>query len=120
MAVSGNTIASGSTDRTVRVWDMESGCCTHTFCGHTATIRCIAIVHPEANRPAWMNGDVETFPTYPLIVSGSRDHTLVVWALPKREDAEYHSAVVDGAVVEDRVRDVHTVMDRSDLSEATK
>lgn len=120
LAVFGNTIASGSTDRTVRVWDMEWGRCTHTFCGHTATVRCITIVHPEANRPAWMDGDVETFPTYPLIVSGSRDHTLVVWALPKPGDAEYHSAVVDDAVVEDRVRDMHIGTNRPDLSGATK
>lgn len=41
---SGNTLVSGSTDRTVRVWNMETGECTHIFEGHTSTVRCLLIL----------------------------------------------------------------------------
>ena len=32
---SGGLLASGSADRTVRVWDVDRGYCTHAFEGHT-------------------------------------------------------------------------------------
>ena len=51
---------SGSTDRTLRVWDADSGDCTHVLYGHTSTVRCLAL-HGEK------------------VVSGSRDGTLRVW-----------------------------------------
>ena len=51
---------SGSTDRTLRVWNADSGECTFVLQGHTSTVRCLAM--HENN-----------------IVSGSRDGTLRVW-----------------------------------------
>ena len=36
-----NIVISGSTDRTLRVWDTESGECLHTLHGHTSTVRCM-------------------------------------------------------------------------------
>ncbi|KAF7979603.1 hypothetical protein HWV62_41920 [Athelia sp. TMB] len=85
----------GSTDRTVRIWDLTTGRCTHVFGGHTSTVRCLAIVKPE-----WMDiegpGGVitrEKWPKRPLIVTGSRDHSLRVWALPRAGDAEYRCSV---------------------------
>ena len=37
----GNIIVSGSTDRTLKVWNAESGQCLHTLYGHTSTVRCM-------------------------------------------------------------------------------
>ena len=41
------TVISGSTDRTLRVWNAESGECVHTLYGHTSTVRCM---HLHGNR----------------------------------------------------------------------
>ena len=38
----GNTIASGSRDRTVRLWDAETGEHRHTLTGHTDSVRSVA------------------------------------------------------------------------------
>ncbi|KAJ6622859.1 WD40-repeat-containing domain protein [Mycena sp. CBHHK59/15] len=87
LAATGDTLVSGSTDRTVRVWDLVSGRCTHVFGGHTSTVRCLAIVQPE-----WVemeDGRREKWPKRALIVTGSRDHTLRVWTLPRSGDAGY-------------------------------
>lgn len=54
------TIVSGSTDRTIRVWDAESGECLHVLYGHSSTVRCLHLKHGT-------------------LVSGSRDATLRVW-----------------------------------------
>lgn len=43
----GNVIISGSTDRTLKVWNAETGQCTHTLYGHTSTVRCM---HLHQNR----------------------------------------------------------------------
>lgn len=39
--MSGTTIISGSTDRTLKVWNADSGQCIHTLYGHTSTVRCM-------------------------------------------------------------------------------
>ena len=73
-----DSLVSGSTDRTVRVWDMDTGLCTHLFEGHTSTVRCLMIVPPSEENP------------FPLIVTGSRDATLRVWRCPNpKTDAPY-------------------------------
>lgn len=82
-------LVSGSTDRTVRIWDLTTGRNTHVFGGHTSTVRCLAIV-----RPTWIERDdgsglKEKWPKRTLIVTGSRDHSLRVWRLPGRRDDEY-------------------------------
>lgn len=41
------TVLSGSTDRTLRVWDAASGACVHVLYGHTSTVRCM---HLHGNR----------------------------------------------------------------------
>ncbi|KAH7107587.1 WD40 repeat-like protein [Auriculariales sp. MPI-PUGE-AT-0066] len=91
LAATKDILVSGSTDRTVRIWNLETGRCTHVFGGHTSTVRCLAIV-----KPVWVDveGDDyntrrEKWPKRTLIVTGSRDHTLRVWRLPREEDPEY-------------------------------
>ncbi|KAG0198887.1 SCF ubiquitin ligase complex subunit cdc4 [Mortierella sp. GBA30] len=80
----GNTLVSGATDRTVRVWDIEKGICTHTFRGHTSTVRCLQIVMPiNVNKDP--HGPPKYEPEFPVIVTGSRDSTLLVWRLPDPE-----------------------------------
>lgn len=39
--MSGSIIISGSTDRTLKVWNAETGHCIHTLYGHTSTVRCM-------------------------------------------------------------------------------
>jgi WD40 repeat protein len=77
----GNTLVSGSIDRTVRVWNINKRKCTHIFKGHTSTVRCLQIVEPVL-----VNGKLE--PSQPLIVTGSRDFSIRVWNLPSVEHAE--------------------------------
>ncbi|KAF9933738.1 SCF ubiquitin ligase complex subunit cdc4 [Linnemannia zychae] len=80
----GNTLVSGATDRTVRVWDIEKGICTHVFRGHTSTVRCLQIVMPvNVNKDP--HGVPKYEPEFPVIVTGSRDTTLLVWRLPDPE-----------------------------------
>ncbi|KAF9818666.1 hypothetical protein IEO21_02646 [Rhodonia placenta] len=108
LAATKNTLVSGSTDRTVRIWDLTTGRCTHVFGGHTSTVRCLAIVKPE-----WIDveneGGVitrEKWPKRPLIVTGSRDHSLRVWTLPKPGDDEYRCYGADDTEVDPSEEDV--------------
>lgn len=101
LAATKNTLVSGSTDRTVRIWDLGTGRCTHVFGGHTSTVRCLAIVKPEMI-DVEENGIVtrERWPKRPLIVTGSRDHSLRVWALPRPGDDEYRCYGADDTEVD--------------------
>ncbi|KZT34727.1 YVTN repeat-like/Quino protein amine dehydrogenase [Sistotremastrum suecicum HHB10207 ss-3] len=108
LAATRNTLVSGSTDRTVRIWNLETGRCTHVFGGHSSTVRCLAIIKPEWLRIPYEDGRVmtEKWPKRPLIVTGSRDHTLRVWDLPRPGDQEYHcfgAEEVEGDPIDDQV-----------------
>ncbi|KAI0726688.1 WD40 repeat-like protein [Fomitopsis betulina] len=108
LAATKNTLVSGSTDRTVRIWDLETGRCTHVFGGHTSTVRCLAIVKPEMIDVEDETGAVkrEKWPKRPLIVTGSRDHSLRVWTLPRPGDDEYRCYGADDNEVDPSEEDV--------------
>ncbi len=102
LASTKDTLVSGSTDRTVRIWDLSTGRCTHVFGGHTSTVRCLAIVKPEWIDVEDEHGNVrkEKWPKRPLIVTGSRDHSLRVWDLPRPGEPEYRFDGADEADID--------------------
>ncbi|KAF9283960.1 SCF ubiquitin ligase complex subunit cdc4 [Linnemannia elongata] len=80
-----NTLVTAATDRTIRVWDLEKGVCTHIFRIHTATVRAANIVVPvNVNRHNPQLAP-KYEPEFPIIIAGSRDTTLSVWRLPVQE-----------------------------------
>ncbi len=60
----GRLVVSGSTDTTVRVWDLTAGKQTHCFEGHTGAVKSVAF-SPDGK----------------LVASGSEDNTARVWEL---------------------------------------
>ncbi len=58
----GTWAASGSDDKTVKIWNLESGECRATLKGHTGNVHSVAIT-PDGKR----------------ILSGSSDHSVRVW-----------------------------------------
>ena len=58
----GQYLASGSADRTVKVWDVSTGKCLHTLAGHTNWVMSVAFSPDGA-----------------YLASGSADHTIKLW-----------------------------------------
>lgn len=63
---SGSFVASGASDRLVRVWDVEKGFCTHNFIGHKGVVSCVKF-HPKEGQ--W------------TLYSGAEDGQIRVWDL---------------------------------------
>ena len=61
--VTGSRIVSGSSDNTVRVWDVATGACVQTLEGHSESVYSVSFDVTGRSR----------------IVSGSRDKTVRVW-----------------------------------------
>lgn len=73
----GRRAISGSGDRTVRVWDIETGRCLDTLTGHHATVRGVAVT-ADGQRA----------------ISSSYDRTIRLWELPHYdEDVEASVAI---------------------------
>lgn len=73
-ALSGDRLASGSRDDTVKIWNLESGVfygvkgsLAHTLEGHESSVRSITEISPD------------------LIASGSRDKTVKIWRFSNAE-----------------------------------
>jgi len=60
----GQTLVSGSRDKTIKVWNLHTGKLSRNFAGHSDTVETVAI-SPDGH----------------IIVSGSRDKTIKVWNL---------------------------------------
>jgi len=82
----GRTIVSGSSDRTLKVWDAASGHLLRSLEGHTGAVNAVAL-SPDGR----------------TIVSGSWDHTIRAWNLTSGEscvlfwnDAAIHSLALSG------------------------
>ena len=58
----GDKVATGSFDKTCKLWDVATGSCFHTFKGHTAEIVCLAF-NPQST----------------ILASGSMDRTAKLW-----------------------------------------
>ena len=81
----GKTIVSGSWDKTIKIWDMQSGEYLHTLEGHMDSVYSIAI-SPDGNR----------------MVSGSSDETIKIWDMQSGEylnTLEGHSSYVESVVI---------------------
>lgn len=61
-----NIIISGSIDKTIRIWDINSGYCIKKLVGHTATINSVVVKNN-------------------LIISGSDDTTIRIWDINSGE-----------------------------------
>ena len=69
-------LATGSVDKTVRVWNVQTGECTSTLHGHTEEVTCVAF---DGN----------------TIVSGSGDGAVRVWQAPFTDGTEC-ARVIEG------------------------
>ena len=58
----GQTLVSGSGDKTIKVWELATGQIVHTLIGHTGPVSSVVI-----------SPDGQTF------VSGSKDYTIKIW-----------------------------------------
>ncbi|KAF9155493.1 hypothetical protein BG015_009685 [Linnemannia schmuckeri] len=71
-----NTLITAVTDRTIHVWDLEKGVCTHVFQIHTSTVRTTQIVLPNNINYHGLQLAPKYDSEFPIIVAGSRDTTL--------------------------------------------
>ncbi len=89
LAVVDGKLISGSSDDTIKVWDLETHKCVHTLTGHTSTVYSLAVVDGK-------------------LISGSSDDTIKVWDLETHKCVHtltghtgtvYSLAVVDGKLI---------------------
>jgi len=87
-------VVSGSSDRTLRVWDKDRGECVAVLEGHSSVVTCVCVV--EVGRGGYGGGGGGGAKVQ-RVVSGSADHTLRMWDADRGECVavlEGHSNVV--------------------------
>ncbi|MFM6255198.1 MAG: WD40 repeat domain-containing protein, partial [Dolichospermum sp.] len=65
----GKTVISGSSDNTIKIWDLETGEEKLTFKGHSSWVTAIAVT-----------------PDGKTVISGSWDNTIKIWDLANRKE----------------------------------
>jgi WD40 repeat protein len=106
MSPSDRYLATGGDDQTVKVWDIYTKACIHTFCGHTSQVLCIRfttdgsrLISSSADRTIkiWDVNTGDCLATLPghqnwvwsfnlspdaqMLLSGSQDETIKCWNL---------------------------------------
>ncbi|KAF9084046.1 hypothetical protein BGX23_010899 [Mortierella sp. AD031] len=93
-----NTLITGATDQTIRVWDLSKGICTYVFQDpHISTIRAAQIFVPVNINRHNPQLSLKYKPEFPIIVAGSRDSSLSGHTHSVRSLAAEGSLVVSGA-----------------------
>ncbi|KST64929.1 serine/threonine-protein kinase [Mastigocoleus testarum] len=67
-----NILASGSTDKTIKVWNLSTGKLIHTLKGHTQSVTSLAMSPGVKGRS-------------PVLISGSADRSIKIWDLSTGE-----------------------------------
>ena len=87
VAIKDNLIISGSTDKTIKIWDIDSGICIKTLEGHNGSVYSVAI---KDN----------------LIISGSYDKRIKIWDIESGEcikTLEGHTSYVYSVAIKDNL-----------------
>ena len=71
-------VVSGASDRSLRVWDLESGALLHVLLGHQGAVLSLAALPPDLGVTPAASASA---PGLPRVVSGSDDGTLRVWSV---------------------------------------
>jgi WD40 repeat protein len=66
----GRILASGSDDRTIRLWNVQDGTCQKVLQGHTRRVCSVQFSPVDVSLPSGAG---------PILVSGSQDETIKLW-----------------------------------------